>query len=161
MRSLILKIAILALPLSYCSSKKKAEPPDTEPRKVYYYPKANVYFDTKMQEYFYFDSVGMTWQENKNLPDSIRGRLEKNVVLDKEVPPVWKNNEQHRLVYSATLYATKEDFKEKEPEPIASTSPDSQKTGPQANSGDAEPGTEKESGLKRFFRKLFGKKKFD
>jgi hypothetical protein len=161
MRFLILKIAILALPLSYCSSKKKAEPPDTEPRKVYFYPKANVYFDTKEQEYLFFDSIGMSWQENKNLPDSIRGRLEKNVVLEKEVPPVWKNNEQHRLVYSATLYATKQDLEEKEPEPIASASSDSPKSGQQAGTAGADPEPQKESGLKRFFKKLFGKKKFD
>ena len=64
--------------------------------------------------------------------------------------PVWKDNGNHKLLYSALLYATPNDtMQKKEPKPEVRK---------QAN-----PDTVKKErkGLRKFFDKLFGRKKKD
>jgi hypothetical protein len=134
---------------------KKEQPPVAEnlsPRNFYYYPAANVYYDPTRHHYIFLDSTAKTWKESNELPDSIKNSLDKNVVLNNITPPVWKNNEQHRMVYAASLYANATDFKEKpvKKEPV-----------PDKDTAEKKEDQQKEKGIKGFFKKLFKKKKED
>ncbi|HYO22969.1 MAG TPA: hypothetical protein VER36_11235, partial [Flavisolibacter sp.] len=70
-----------------------------------------------------------------------------SVLLDTFQQPVWKDNEIHRLVYSAALYASPRDTVE-EPEPVVQ------------RPASSEPEVKKEKkGLRKFLDKIFGRKK--
>jgi hypothetical protein len=147
---LVAFILIVAAVVGF-SSKKPAEK-KILPAYYYYFPQANVYFDSVNKLYTYQTSNNEGWHTDMNIPDSLRFLLNKKVILGKCQDPVWKNNEHDRLIYSVSLYATSEDFKEKKvqpppPPPIIKDS-----------TAKTEEKPHRESGIKRFFRKLFHKK---
>lgn len=90
------------------------------PPQYYYYPKANVYFDSANKEYIYQSNDSLNWQSAKQIPAVVLAMMDKNVLIQNPPDPVWKDNETHRLVYSAVLYATPGDTvaKKKEIKPI-------------------------------------------
>src|SRR5829696_2280800 len=93
-----------------------AAPP---PKPVYYfYPKANVYFDTVNKDYVFLSGDGRTWASGKEIPAMMQTMMDKSILLDTFSQPVWKDNQNHRLIYSAVLYASPNDTIEKKPEPI-------------------------------------------
>lgn len=126
-----------------------AAPP---PPKYYFYPKANVYFDTVNKDYLFLGSDGQTWTTGKEIPAAMQSMMDKSVLLDSFSQPVWRDNQNHRLIYSAALYATPEDTVERKPTPP-----------PVAHVPDNKGGDEKKEkkGLRKFLDKIFGKKKKD
>jgi hypothetical protein len=78
----------------------------------------------------------------------------KKAILINPTLPVWKSNAHHKMIYSAALYATASDFKKAPPKPAPV------KVAKTENSQKAEGAKEqkKESGIQRFFKKLFKKK---
>ena len=79
--------------------------------------------------------------------------MDKGVLLDTFSQPVWKDNQNHRLIYSAVLYRSPNDTVEKKPGPVVQK--------PVADV-DTSVGQKKEKkGLSKFLDKLFGKKKKD
>jgi hypothetical protein len=125
-----------------------ATPP---PPKYYFYPKANVYFDTVNKDYIFLGSDGATWTSGKQIPAAMHSMMDKSVLLDTFSQPVWRDNENHRLIYSAVLYATPADTIEKEEPPLVlqpPVNPDSDKK-------------KEKKGLRKFLDKIFGKKKKD
>ncbi|MEI6949251.1 hypothetical protein V9K67_18850 [Paraflavisolibacter sp. H34] len=137
-----------------CPANRKGEQV-TKPDSFYYYPKANIYYHIPKQEFIYFDSNEHHWRTSRQLPDSLQQGLDKNVMLNDPPLPVWKENEQHRLVYSVSFYASPEDFKEKPPPPQG---PVPYPQG-EISQGDTTAVPEKrEKGIKGFFNRLFGKK---
>ena len=149
MRSFL--VLISAIFLFSCNDNRAEEtvaaPPP--PAKYYFYPKANVYFDTVNKDYVFLGSDGRTWTSEKQIPAAMQGMMDKSVFLDTFSQPVWKDNQNHRLIYSAVLYASPEDTVEKEAPPVIVQKPTI--------------GEEKKEkkGLRKFFDKLFGKKKKD
>jgi len=70
------------------------------------------------------------------------------VFIDSPSQPVWKDNANHKLIYSAVLYASPNDtVQKKEPKPVVKPVDSSAKK------------EEHKSGIRRFFDKIFGKKK--
>ena len=126
-----------------------AAPP---PPKYYFYPKANVYFDTVNKDYIFLGSDGATWTSGKEIPAAMHSMMDKSVLLDTFTQPVWKDNQNHRLIYSAVLYRSPNDTVEKKPDPVVQK--------PVANVDTTEQKKEKK-GLRKFLDKLFGKKKKD
>jgi hypothetical protein len=126
-----------------------AAPP---PPKYYYYPKANVYFDTVNRDYIFLGSDGATWTSGKEIPAAMHSMMDKSVLLDTFSQPVWKDNQNHRLIYSAVLYRSPNDTVEKKPEPVVQK--------PTVTADTVEQKKEKK-GLRKFLDKLFGKKKKD
>jgi len=123
-----------------------AAPPPTPV--YYFFPKANVYFDTVNKNYVFLGGDGKTWTSGKEIPAIMNTMMDKSILLDTFSQPVWKDNQNHRLIYSAVLYASPNDTIEKKPEPIV------QKP--------AIPDTvvkKEKKGLRKFFDKLFGRKK--
>ena len=134
---------------SEVKSKAVAAPP---PPKYYYYPKANVYFDTVNKDYVFLGSDGVTWTSGKEIPAAMQSMMDKNIFLDSFSQPVWKDNQNHRLIYSAVLYRSPNDTVEKKPEPAVQK--------PVANTDTTTQKKEKK-GLRKFLDKIFGKKKKD
>ena len=126
-----------------------APPP---PPIYYYYPKANVYFDTVNKNYVFLGNDGVTWTSGKEIPAAMHSMMDKSVLLDTFTQPVWKDNQNHRLIYSAVLYRSPNDTIEKKPEPVVQK--------PAANPNVGEEKKEKK-GLRKFLDRIFGKKKKD
>lgn len=142
---------MICLSVLSCSNNKAEQTAPASPSPIYYfYPKANVYFDTVNRDYVFLGSDGRTWTSEKEIPAAMQSMMDKSVLLDSFSSPVWKDNQNHRLIYSAVLYASPEDTIERKPEPPpVAQAPDN---------GDSGEKKEKK-GLRKFLDKLFGKKK--
>ena len=142
-------IIIVAWSFCFSCSNNKSETTtiQTPPPQYYYYPKANVYFDSANKDYVFLGSDGKSWQTEKQIPAAMQGLMDKNSRIDSPSTPVWKDNENHKLVYSALLYASPNDTVEKKPKPVV------QKP---ANT-DSSVKKEKK-GLRKLLDKLFGRK---
>lgn len=146
-----------------CGGNKPPEPEEAVvlPAQYYYYPRANVYFDSANKEYLFLTADSSAWEKAKQIPAAMQSLLDKSVYIPEPSQPVWKDNDKHKLVYSALLYATPNDTVEKKPVPkVVATRPDT--TTPVVDSAN-EANQKKRSGVRRFLDKLFGglKKKKD
>ncbi len=151
------KILILLFPffLCACDEGKKEERKEEVvllPPQYYYYPRANVYFDSANKDYLFLASDGNTWQSAKQIPAAMHSLMDKQAPIENPSQPVWQDNANHKLVYSALLYATPNDTVEKKapPKPVV-------KTKPADDSSEVEKKERK--GLRRFLDKIFGGKK--
>lgn len=117
----------------------------------YYYPKANFYYDSTEGKYVCWDTSTVQWRKTNQLPVQ-EVDLGKRVRIGESAEPVWKENQQHRLIYSVSLYSDPEDFKKEQKTVIAasekSNAPKSEKV-------------EKKSGMKKFLERIFPPKKKD
>lgn len=125
------------------------------PPQYYYYPRANVYFDSANKNYIFQSNDSFNWQTAKQIPAVVLAMMDKNIRIQNPPDPVWKDNENHRLVYSAVLYATPGDTvaKKKVEKPV--TKP---LTLPVEDSILAREKKEKK-GLGKLLDKIFGGKK--
>ncbi len=131
-----------------CNNNKQektvvAPPP---PPKYYFYPKANVYFDSVNKEYVFLAGDGKTWQTEKQIPAAMQTLMDKSILIDTPSSPVWRDNNNHKLVYSVLLYASPTDTREI-------------KKLPPAPPKDTVEKKKERKGLKKFLDKIFGKKK--
>lgn len=124
-----------------------------EPHTYYYYPMANFYYDSTAGNYICWDSSAVEWKTTDKLPVQ-QEDLGKRVRIGNFPAPVWKENQNHRLIYSVSLYSDPKDFKNKE-KPVAK---DSAKSDSSIISEEEE---EKKNGVKKFFDRIFTKKKKD
>lgn len=120
------------------------------PHTYYYYPKANFYYDSTAGNYICWDSSATEWKNTDQLPVQ-QLDLGKRVRIGESLNPVWKDNQQHRLIYSVSLYSEPEDFKKKKV-PVSNSD---KKT----DSALSEEKDEKKSGVKKFFERIFPPKK--
>lgn len=137
---------------SACNNTKteKVNEATPSPSKYYYYPKANVYFDTVNKDYVFLSGDNNTWTTGKQIPAAMQSMMDKSILLDTFSQPVWKDNENHRLIYSAVLYASPTDTIEKVlPKPVVQS----------PVSGDTAKEKKEKKGLRKFLDKIFGKKK--
>ncbi|MDQ3278047.1 MAG: hypothetical protein M3Q06_06960 [Bacteroidota bacterium] len=140
-----------------CNGKaEKAEPesPATLPPQYYYFPKANVYVDSANRAYLFLANDGKTWQSAKQIPAAMQALMDKSVLIQNPAQPVWENNENHRLVYSALLYATASDTTKKE-------APKSKIVSSKSEEDSVKEAAKDRKGLRKFFDKIFGKNKKD
>jgi hypothetical protein len=137
--------------LAACSNNKAetSEAAIPPPPKYYFYPKANVYFDSVNKDYVFLSADGSSWQSVKQIPAAMQALMDKSVFIDTAAQPVWKDNERHKIIYSAVLYASPADTQEVKPvTPIIKAEP------PQ------EVKKEKK-GIGKLLDKIFRKKKKD
>lgn len=83
----------------------------------FYFPRANVYFDSANKEYIFLANDSTGWQTAKQIPNVMQGLMDKSAYIQNPPQPVWADNEKHKLVYSALLYATAQDTVAKKPVP--------------------------------------------
>lgn len=147
---MLLVIFCFACSNNEAEKKVVATPPPPPSPKFYFYPKANVYFDSVNKEYIFLGNDGKSWQSEKQIPAAMQALMDKNVLIDTPPQPVWKDNERHKLIYSAVLYASPSDTQMVKPlTPVVK---------------EALPKTEvkkEKKGLGKFFNKIFGRKKKD
>ena len=120
--------------------------PQALPPQYYFYPRANVYFDSANKEYLFQTGDSVGWTTQKQIPAAVQSMMDKGVAITNPLEPVWKDNANHKLIYSVALYATAEDTIEKKEPPPVIVKPDTVEK-------------KKRSGFRRFFDKLFGKNK--
>lgn len=119
------------------------------PSKYFFYPKANVYFDTVNKDYLFLGSDG-SWVTEKQIPAAMQAMMDKSVLLDTFSQPIWKDNANHKLIYSAVLYASPDDTVEKKPAPVIKKPVNADTT------------VKKErKGLRKFIDKIFSRKNKD
>ncbi len=150
MKLFLITVALVLVALIGCS--KKTVPKAIEAGQTYYfYPKANVYFDTTAGNYIFLGDDG-NWQTNVKLPADKQSLLEKDIIINNPELPVWKNNDAHQLLYSAALYSTAADFKEKEKIVVNNKKEMSEEVVEEKDKDD-------KTGLGKFFDKIFKGKK--
>ena len=126
---------------------------------VYFYPKANVYYQVGTGKYIFFEEEGKAWKLTKDFSEEQKLSLGEKAVIENPPSPVWKNNAEDRLVYSANLYSSPSDLKEKFHSDSINSLPAKpvirrDTTIAKAPVEDQKP----KSGLRKFFDKLFGGK---
>jgi hypothetical protein len=125
---------------------------ETKAPLYYYFPKANVYIDSANSDYIFLGNDGKSWQTAKQIPAAMQALMDKNVFIECPSQPVSQDNESHRLVYSALLYATPNDTTKKEaPKPTV--------MGPKTETDTVEKAEKERKGLGKFIDKIFGRKK--
>ena len=146
----ILLGAILALSPKNDNKLLRSDRP-IELHTYYYYPKANFYYDSTTGDYVCWDSSLNEWKSTDKLPVQ-QEDLGKRVRIGEVAAPVWIENENHRLIYSVSLYSDANDFKKKEKPAVKDT------VRSDTTTTDAEK-VDKKSGVKKFFEKIFPPKK--
>src|SRR5690242_3993890 len=90
------------------------------PPQYYFFPKANVYFDSANKDYIFLGNDGKTWITQKQIPAVVQSLMDRSVYIGSPSQPVWKDNADHKLIYSAALYMSPNDtVQKKEPKPVA------------------------------------------
>jgi hypothetical protein len=146
-------VLIGAISLFGCKSPNTPTAGDkqTVPSRVYYYfPKTNVYFDSTEKIIYYFDSTKKSWQ-TAHSPNAMPTDLGKGARISHPSQPVWSDNKEHQLEYSAILYADSSDFK----------TPKVKKQAPVVKQQHEQPppAPKKKIRVKDFFDRLFHKKR--
>lgn len=141
---------VLLLFFVACNNEQKKEEKKAAglPPAYYFFPRANVYFDSANKDYLFLANDGKTWQSAKQIPNIVQGLMDKSVLIVTPSNPVWKDNEQHRLLYSSLLYAMPSDTVAKKlpPKPVVKV---------QDTIAVAKEKKERK-GLRKFVDKIFG-----
>lgn len=148
MRTVLILISCI---FYFACNDNKAETvvPAPPPPKYYFYPKANVYFDSVNKDYVFLTNDGITWQTQKQIPAAMQAIMDKNVLIDSPSMPVWKDNDDHKLLYSALLYVNPADTMQKK-EPKAAV-----------QKAVTDTVKKQKKGLGKLLDKIFGRKKKD
>jgi hypothetical protein len=142
----------------YAAVKPDKKPLKTGTKEVYYYPKANVYYDVATAQYAFFEEAEKKWKLSKDFSEEQKLSLGEKAVITHPSSPIWKNNTQDRLIYSVNVYASSKDLKQKLrtdslnsiPSPKVVVSP------PKDGKQEERPEEEKpKSGFRKFFDKIF------
>lgn len=136
--------------LSLTPGKQKISK-EYRPHVYYYYPKANMYYDSTEDTYINWDSVEHDWKISSNLPVNA-GEIGRSVKIDHPADPVWSDNSNHRMIYAVSLYTSKKDLKKEQKNDgrVAVRTVDKQASAEKEK---------KRSGIRKFFDRLFAKKK--
>jgi hypothetical protein len=148
----VLWIFLLAFFIISCENLDFQHPGD----KYYYYPEKNVYYDINRSNFLYSLDSGKTWDSlySEKPAPAIVGKRE---IVYNTTGEVWKDNEAHRRLYNGTALNIINDESLKAPAPAAK-----KMTAKNTSKSINEPEKkERKRPIKRFFQKLFGKKKPD
>src|SRR5215204_4839265 len=149
-------VVLLGAVVAFSSRKQvnliKGDRPPVTPHTYYYYPKANFYYDSTGGNYICWDSAATEWKTTDKLPVQ-EVDLGKRVRIGESAKPIWQENQDHRLIYSVSLYSEPKDFKKKKEKPVVTTPKQQQDTMSELEK------SERKSGVKKFFERIFPPKK--
>lgn len=155
MRIFLVLIAVVLLAVAGFAIFKPQKKVYVQGTRFQYYPKSNVYYDLDNQEYHLLQNE--KWQRSKTITEEQKSYLGKGVEITKPAVPVWKENEQHQLVYGTALYTSKTDVKRKYVEDSIRSLP--KKAPPPKADSTAVEEEKKKSGVRKFFDRIFKRKK--
>jgi hypothetical protein len=92
------KIAFLLLVLLFAGSGNA----QTTKTKFYYYPAANVYYNSASEKYIYNNNGN--WTAAKTLPHGIAVANTRRVIVYHNSAQVWENNTEHKTKYKPTKF---------------------------------------------------------
>ncbi len=123
-----------------------------------YYPRANIYYDVGKKYYMVFDSAQDAWQQKNNLSSEENNLLSKKVVITNPSQPVYKDNDNHRLIYGTVLYSSSEELRQKFIEDSIKLAALEKEKPVKKVEPKLEIEKKPKRGLKKFFDKIFNKK---
>lgn len=150
-KSLFLIVIFLA-----CAAQGCKQAPKETNLEYYYYPKTNMYYSVSSGAYYFSLDGGKTWDTLRNEVAADTSMLGDKVVLYAPNDSIWADNEAHRMAYKGSLYNF---YDEDTLQPIKGSvtdKPVAKKKVTKKPVAEPEP---KKKGLKKFFNKIFGKKK--
>ncbi|MEO5889969.1 MAG: hypothetical protein ABIQ31_06920 [Ferruginibacter sp.] len=139
---------------SSCKTKNSNEIPDA----VYYFPEKNIYYDSLRANYYYSLDGAKTWDSMSFSGAGYGKILGRKISIPRTESNVWANNESDRKDFSGmnlnvinnqTILLARTDSISKL-KPVVAVKPQ-----PKVVEQEEEP----KRGLRKFFNKLFGKKK--
>jgi len=138
-----------------CKTKNALEAEDV----VYYYPDKNVYYDSARSKYYYSLDGAKTWDSMPFSAPVFGVGLGPGIAIERSGDTIWTNNASHRIKYNGVLInvinnrtiAYLKAYRVSKLKAVVKT-----ETQP-VEVEKVEPAPEK--GLKKFFHKVFGKKK--
>ena len=152
MKKLVSYLPVIAIAI--CCSCENSSTRQHEGNEYYYYPSRNLYYDVANHRYIYSLDSGKTWDSlgSETAEPAIEGRRE---VIYSTSAEVWRNNDMHLQEYKGTMLNIVNERSLRKPEPvpkktIAKTSDEEENTAGKK---------ERKRPIKRFFQKIFGKKK--
>ena len=122
----------------------------------YYYPKANVYYDTQRSLYYYSLNGGQSWDSVPKLIAKEPATLGNKEIIYTTATPPYANNSADRKKYGGSVFSfvsnvnTLNDIDSGATERVI-------KKSARSKSGWRRSGSSSKKGLKGFFRKIFGK----
>ena len=131
---------------------------DTAENIIYYYPEKNIYYDSLRSKYYYSLDGAKTWDSMTFKAHGFGTTLGSKVPINRTENSVWINNESHRKKYNGVLFNIINSYtislaradRINKLKAVVKT-----ETQPKVTEKESAP----EKGLKKFFNKLFGKKK--
>lgn len=147
MRYLIYFLAFLVIS---CAGKSKKQGST-----FFFYPVANVYYDIEQKDYYVFDSSAHNWKIQEESPTNADS-LGRKVLIEHAAVPVYKDNEQHRLIYGTALYTSASEVRRKYIEDSLASLPPPVVTAKHTDNDSEDTSKQKKKGfLKRLWDKIF------
>src|SRR4051812_15905381 len=100
--------ALVAATILVLSAERKKNIKTTS-HEYYYYPLANVYYDSAQKQFTFYDPRQNSWKSRSSLP--VTKELGQNVFIPDHGEAVWKNNAEHKMIYSVKIYSEPIDIK--------------------------------------------------
>jgi hypothetical protein len=154
----ILVIGIIGF-LGYLFFKSSKKLPETGKGVVYYYPKANIYYDVPSGQYIFFSENDKSWKQTKNFSEEQKLSLGEKAIISKPSNPIWENNAEDRIIYSVGLYSSPSDLKQKFYVDSLNSLPKTVAVPTTVTEEKKEEKTDEEkpkSGFRKFLDKIFG-----
>ena len=159
MKTALIIIAGLILAFFAFSAVKPSK--NQKQQAVFYFPKANVYFDLAESEYYFYHSEQKEWIATKKISKEQESSLGQKIAIG-QLKPAWKNNSQDRMIHSVSLYGSagllKKQYLEDSLKIFQKREPSAQIRTETVKDSLPKAPEKPKTGLKKFFDKLFGKK---
>jgi hypothetical protein len=145
-------LVMLACFVSGC----KQTPEDTS-LEYYYFPKSNMYYSVSSKLYYFSLDGGKNWDTLSNDVAADSSMLGEKVIIYAPNDSIWVDNEAHRTAYKGSLYDL---YDADTLQPVVGTVSEKPVVKKRTvKKPVVEEEETKKKGLKKFFHKIFGKKK--
>lgn len=148
-------LPLLAL-IIFFSCQDTEDAPLAQGGTIYYYPGSNIYFDADNGQYFLFSGAA-GWTTTKELQPEQEANLGRKVLVSNPTVPVWKANDDHKMIYGASLYTTADDYNQKFKEDSLNSLPRKKPADSVYEQKDSIEIKKERKGVGKFLERLFGK----
>jgi hypothetical protein len=145
---------IAGLLLAGCLLSCKSFQQKNGDNEYYYFPDKNIYYDVSRAMYLFSLDSGKTWDSLPASSETVPPVLGDKQVVYSNTDPVWTNNESDRAQYDGTLLNIVNELSLKPAETEGKVTVKSKPSNTPATK-------ERKRPIKKFFDKIFGKKKKD